>query len=39
MYITEFSAELDMDWEHDGSTRHRWVAGALEQLLTEPTRG
>ncbi|MGV9530459.1 hypothetical protein ACWDUG_04695 [Streptomyces cellulosae] len=22
-YITEFFAELDMDGEHDGSTRHR----------------
>ncbi|WP_405754018.1 hypothetical protein OG232_29405 [Streptomyces sp. NBC_01411] len=39
MYITEFFAELDMDWEHDGSTRHRWVAGVLEQLLAEPHEG
>lgn len=38
-YITEFFAELDMDWEHDGSTRHRWVAGVLEQLLAEPHEG
>ncbi|MFC8145633.1 hypothetical protein ACFUKV_28420 [Streptomyces paradoxus] len=28
-----------MDWEHDGSTRHRWVAGVLEQLLAEPHEG
>lgn len=38
-YITEFFGELDMDWEHDGSTRHRWVAGVLEQLLAEPHEG
>ncbi|MFC5147050.1 hypothetical protein [Streptomyces aureoversilis] len=34
-YLTEFFGELDMDWEHDGSMRHRWVAGVLEQLLAE----
>ncbi|WP_248509345.1 hypothetical protein [Streptomyces sp. D2-8] len=38
-YITEFFAELDMEWEHDGSTRHRWVAGVLEQLLGRAARG
>ncbi|WP_369264074.1 hypothetical protein [Streptomyces sp. R35] len=38
-YITEFFGELDMDWEHDGSTRHRWVADVLEQLLAEPHEG
>ncbi|KAB2975570.1 restriction endonuclease [Streptomyces sp. SS1-1] len=38
-YLTEFFGELDMDWEHDGSTRHRWVAGVLEQLLAESHEG
>lgn len=38
-YITEFFGELDMDWQHDGATRHRWVAEVLEQLLAEPHEG
>ncbi|WP_242436153.1 hypothetical protein [Streptomyces sp. Root369] len=38
-YITEFFGGLDMDWEHDGSTRHRWVAGVLECLLAESHEG
>ncbi|MFF1314727.1 hypothetical protein ACFVZL_28505 [Streptomyces sp. NPDC058320] len=38
-YITEFFRDLDMDWEHDGSTRHRWVAGVLERLLAESHEG
>lgn len=25
-YITEFFADLDTDWVHDGSTRQWWVA-------------
>ena len=33
MYITEFFQELDTDWTHDGSTRHRWVADVLEAML------
>ena len=24
MYITGFFQELDTEYEHDGSTRHRW---------------
>lgn len=39
MYITEFFRELDTDWEHDGSTRHRWVADVLESMLAEPHDG
>jgi hypothetical protein len=35
MYITEFFQELDTDWTHDGSTRHRWVADVLESMLAE----
>lgn len=38
-YITECFGDLDMDWEHDGSTRHRWVAGVLECLLAESHEG
>jgi hypothetical protein len=38
-YITEFFADLDTDWEHDGSTRHRWVADVLEAMLAEPHGG
>lgn len=39
MYITEFFQELDTDYQHDGSTRHRWVADVLEQMLAEPHDG
>jgi hypothetical protein len=39
MYITEFFQELDTDWTHDGSTRHRWVADVLESMLPEPHDG
>ena len=39
MYITEFFRELDTDWTHDGSTRHRWVADVLESMLAEPHDG
>jgi hypothetical protein len=39
MYITEFFQDLDTDWAHDGSTRHRWVADVLESMLTEPHDG
>jgi hypothetical protein len=35
MYITEFFGELDTEWTHDGSTRHRWVADVLESMLAE----
>jgi len=39
MYITEFFRELDTDWVHDGSTRHRWVADVLDAMLNEPHDG
>ncbi|GAA3877272.1 hypothetical protein GCM10022243_47610 [Saccharothrix violaceirubra] len=39
MYITEFFRELDTEYEHDGSTRHRWVADVLETMLAEPHDG
>ncbi|MCA0252594.1 MAG: hypothetical protein LCH76_09965 [Actinobacteria bacterium] len=39
MYITEFFRELETEFEHDGSTRHRWVADVLEQMLDEPHDG
>lgn len=39
MYITEFFRDLETDWEHDGSTRHRWVADVLESMLAEPHDG
>jgi hypothetical protein len=38
-YITQFFRELDTAWEHDGSTRHRWVADVLERILDEPHDG
>ncbi|MDX8036755.1 hypothetical protein SK803_41730 [Lentzea sp. BCCO 10_0856] len=38
-YITDFFGDIDTDWEHDGSTRHRWVAGVLESMLAEPHDG
>lgn len=38
-YITRLFAELDTDYEHDGSTRHRWVADVLENMLAEPHDG
>ncbi|QOW01446.1 MULTISPECIES: hypothetical protein [Rhodococcus] len=38
-YITEFFQELDTDWVHDGSTRHRWVADVVDNILDEPHAG
>ena len=38
-YITEFFQELDTEYTHDGSTRHRWVADVLEEMLAEPHDG
>ncbi|MCJ1675675.1 hypothetical protein MT355_20605 [Rathayibacter sp. VKM Ac-2929] len=37
--ITEFFQDLNTEHEHDGSTRHRWVADALELMLAEPHEG
>lgn len=39
MQITEFFQELDTEYRHDGSTRHRWVADVLQQILDEPREG
>ncbi|MEI2713596.1 MAG: hypothetical protein V9G04_09970 [Nocardioides sp.] len=39
MYITEFFQELDTEYQHDGSTRHRWVADVVEELLAESHDG
>lgn len=38
-YITEFFSELDTNWVHDGSTRHRWVADVLDSMLAEAHDG
>ena len=38
-YLTQFFADCDLDFVHDGSTRGRWVAEKLEQLLAEPSSG
>jgi hypothetical protein len=38
-YLTRFFQELDTDWAHDGSTRHRWVADVIESMLKEPHNG
>lgn len=35
-YLTRFFQECDSDFEHDGSTRAAWVAGVLQQILSEP---
>ncbi|HEU0141867.1 MAG TPA: hypothetical protein VFQ79_19240, partial [Bryobacteraceae bacterium] len=32
-YITEFFADCDLDYIHDGSTRWAWVASRLEKVL------
>lgn len=35
-YLTEFFQDCDTDYEHDGSTRHAWVAETLRQILAAP---
>lgn len=35
-FLTEFFADCDTDYEHDGSTRGAWVADTLQQILAEP---
>ena len=35
-YITEFFEECDLDFTHDGSTRSRWTADRLAELIEEP---
>ena len=34
-YLTLFFDDLGTGWGHDGSTRHRWVADRLEEILAE----
>lgn len=34
-YLTEFFQDIDTEYQHDGSTRHRWVADVLAQILDE----
>ena len=36
-YLTEFFANCDMDYAHDGSTRKSWVVDVLLKLNTGPT--
>lgn len=38
-YITEFFADLDTDWKHDGTTRQWWVADVVDAILAEPHEG
>src|ERR1700740_774578 len=35
-YLTKFFSDADTDYQHDGSTRNRWVADILRQILEEP---
>ena len=35
-YITDFFAECDLDFAHDGTTRWRWTSDRLGELLAEP---
>jgi hypothetical protein len=35
-YITRFFRDADTDYAHDGSTRGRWVALTLAEVLNEP---
>jgi hypothetical protein len=34
-YLTEFFQDIGTDYQHDGSTRHRWVADVLAKILDE----
>lgn len=36
MYLTEFFADIETDFQHNGSTRKIWVAETLETILSEP---
>ena len=38
-YLTEFFADVETDYEHDGSTRQYWVADTLEKIIEEPHAG
>ncbi len=39
MFITEFFGDLDTEWVHDGTTRHRWVGDVLGKMLAERHAG
>jgi hypothetical protein len=38
-YITEFFSDSGTEYRHDGSTRNRWVAETLRQILAESQPG
>ncbi|MER6276632.1 hypothetical protein ABT202_10005 [Streptomyces sp900105245] len=38
-YLTGFFADVETDYEHDGTTRQYWVADTLEKILEEPQTG
>lgn len=38
-YITEFFQDMDTNYVHDGSTRHRWIADVIDEMLAEPHEG
>jgi len=38
-FITEFFADCDLNYVHDGSTRWAWVAARLEEVLAQPQSG
>lgn len=38
-YITEFFSDCGTEYMHDGSTRNRWVAEALREILAGPQPG
>lgn len=38
-YLTEFFGDAETDYAHDGSTRPKWVAETLAEILKEPSIG
>lgn len=36
-FLTDFFADVDTDYEHDGSTRGIWVTETLKEILKEPS--
>lgn len=36
-YITRFFIDIDLDYMHDGSTRHIWVCNVLRELNAKPS--
>ncbi|MEJ3743139.1 hypothetical protein WEI85_07620 [Actinomycetes bacterium KLBMP 9797] len=38
-FITDFFHEIETEYTHDGSTRHRWAAEVVEKILLEPQAG